>query len=155
MLKVTSKHLKQISTHAEKTYPEECCGLLLGINNSDDKIIVEIWETENSWQAGEADLLPSIARAKSQTLSKCNRFTIAPKVILEAQKSARDRNLTILGIYHSHPDYPAIPSEFDRAIAWEQYSYIIVSVQQGITKDLRCWILDENRQFQKEIIRNS
>jgi proteasome lid subunit RPN8/RPN11 len=70
--------------------------------------------------------------------------------MLKAQKQARDRNLDIIGIYHSHPDHPAVPSEFDRAIAWQQYSYIIVSVQQGKACDLKNWSLDDDHQFQPE-----
>jgi proteasome lid subunit RPN8/RPN11 len=69
---------------------------------------------------------------------------------LRVQKQARDRELDIIGIYHSHPDHPAIPSEFDRAIAWHHYSYIIISVQQGIASDLRSWTLDPHHQFQPE-----
>jgi proteasome lid subunit RPN8/RPN11 len=72
--------------------------------------------------------------------------------MLKAQKDARDRNLDIIGIYHSHPDHPAVPSEFDRAIAWQRYSYVIVSVQQGKTCDLQSWSLDDNCQFQSEEI---
>jgi len=70
--------------------------------------------------------------------------------MFKAQKDARDRNLDIIGIFHSHPDHPAVPSEFDRAIAWQQYSYIIVSVQQGKAWELKSWSLDDNHQFQPE-----
>jgi proteasome lid subunit RPN8/RPN11 len=72
--------------------------------------------------------------------------------MLKAQKDARDRNLDIVGIFHSHPDHPAVPSEFDRAIAWQQYSYIIVSVQNGLARDLKSWSLDDDDQFQHEEI---
>jgi proteasome lid subunit RPN8/RPN11 len=72
--------------------------------------------------------------------------------MLQAQKDARDRHLDIVGIFHSHPDHPAVPSEFDRAIAWQRYSYIIVSVQQGQACDLKSWSLDDDQQFQPEAI---
>ncbi|MEW6498957.1 MAG: M67 family metallopeptidase, partial [Cyanobacteriota bacterium] len=85
-------------------------------------------------------------------LSRRHRFSIAPQVMLKAQKDARDRNLNIIGIYHSHTDHPAIPSEFDRAIAWSQYSYVIVSVQQGSACDFKSWSLDEEHKFQPEKI---
>ena len=84
--------------------------------------------------------------------SKRNRFSIAPQVMLQMQKAARARHLDIIGIYHSHPDNPAVPSEFDRAIAWSLYSYIIVSVEQGQATDLKSWTLDEDHQFQPEEI---
>jgi proteasome lid subunit RPN8/RPN11 len=70
--------------------------------------------------------------------------------MIQAQKQGRDRNLIIIGIYHSHPDYPAIPSEFDRVCAWSDYSYIIISVEKGKTTDLQNWILDQHHQFQSE-----
>jgi proteasome lid subunit RPN8/RPN11 len=72
--------------------------------------------------------------------------------MFEVQKEVRSRNLDIIGIFHSHPDNPARPSEFDRAIAWQSYSYIIVSVQQGKACDLKSWILDDDHQFQPEEI---
>jgi proteasome lid subunit RPN8/RPN11 len=145
-IRVSTEQIEQICLHAEKTYPEECCGLLLGIINERDKLVVEVRPTENSWKAELTELLPI------ETGSKRNRFSIAPEVLLRVQKEARDRNLSIIGIYHSHPDHPAIPSEFDRAIAWQQYSYTIVSVQQGRAQDIRSWKLDEAHQFQNEEI---
>jgi proteasome lid subunit RPN8/RPN11 len=145
-IRVNLEQIEQIRLHAEKTYPEECCGLLLGIINARDKVIVEVRPTENSWKRELTELLPI------ETGSKRNRFSIAPEVLLKVQKETRDRNLSIIGIYHSHPDHPAIPSEFDRAIAWQQYSYIIVSVRQGRAQDIRSWTLDEAHQFQSEEI---
>lgn len=72
--------------------------------------------------------------------------------MLKVQKEARDRQLDIIGIYHSHPDHPAIPSEFDRLCGWQAYSYIIVSVLQGKARDVLSWSLDDNHQFQPEEI---
>ncbi|NJK51425.1 M67 family metallopeptidase [Candidatus Gracilibacteria bacterium] len=146
VIRVGKEQIEQIRLHAENTYPEECCGLLLGVINDRDKLLVEVRQTENNWEE-ELTELWSI-----KTGNKRNRFSIAPNVLLKVQKEARDRNLSIIGIYHSHPDHPAIPSEFDRAIAWQQYSYIIVSVQQGRTQDIRSWTLDEAHQFQSEEI---
>ena len=92
------------------------------------------------------------SRSANPEGSKRNRFSIAPQVMLQMQKAARERHLDIIGIYHSHPDNPAVPSEFDRAIAWSSYSYIIVSVEQGQATDLNSWTLDEDHQFQPEEI---
>jgi proteasome lid subunit RPN8/RPN11 len=141
-----------MQTYAESTYPEECCGLLLGYLSGDTKTLVEVLPTENSWDEAAADAFQSIESSSHRKPSKRNRFSIDPKVMLKVQKDARDRNLNIIGVYHSHTDHPAIPSEFDRAIAWEQYSYIIVSVQQGTAHDLKSWTLDDNHQFQSEEI---
>lgn len=150
MLKLTSVHLQEIQTHAESTYPEECCGLLIGQIQGDDKTLIEVLPTENSW-GDEIDDFQAIETTANKT-SKRNRFSIAPKVMFEVQKSVRDRNLDIIGIFHSHPDNPARPSEFDRAIAWTAYSYIIVSVQQGKACDLKSWFLDDDHKFQSEEI---
>lgn len=141
-----------MQTHAESTYPEECCGLLLGYLRGDVKTLVEVLATQNSWGDDEVDDFQGIESSAQGKSSKRNRFSIAPKVMLQAQKDARDRNLDIIGIFHSHPDHPAVPSEFDRAIAWQQYSYIIVSVQQGKACDLKSWSLNEEHQFQPEEI---
>ena len=139
-----------MQSHAESTYPEECCGLLLGKLSSDTKILIDVLPTENSWDTEAADAFQSVEGSAELESSKRRRFSIAPEVMLKAQKDARDRNLNIIGIYHSHTDHPAIPSEFDRAIAWQQYSYVIVSVQQGKAIDLKSWSLDDEHQFQPE-----
>lgn len=152
MLNLHSHHLQDIQSHAESTYPEECCGLLLGRLNGETKTLIEVLPTENSWDEETADDFQSIDGLSKRKSSKRNRFSIAPQVMLRVQKEARDRNLNIIGIYHSHTDYPAVPSEFDRVIAWPQYSYIIVSVQQGLVCDLKSWSLDDNHQFQPEEI---
>jgi proteasome lid subunit RPN8/RPN11 len=146
VIEIEREQIEQIRTHAERTYPEECCGLLIGTIYQDKKILLEVRETENCWNAETAEFL------SVTTASKRNRFTIAPEVLLQVQKETRDRNLSIIGIYHSHPDHPAIPSEFDRAIAWQEYSYIIISVLQGQTADIRSWAIDETNQFQPELI---
>jgi proteasome lid subunit RPN8/RPN11 len=141
-----------MQAHAETTYPEECCGLLLGQMSGDVKTLIEVLPTLNSWGDELADDLLAIESSAQPKSSKRNRFSIAPKVMLQAQKDARDRHLDIVGIFHSHPDHPAVPSEFDRAIAWQRYSYIIVSVQQGQSCDLKSWSLDDDQQFQPEAI---
>ena len=152
MLNLSSHHLQTIQAHAESTYPEECCGLLLGHLSSETKMLIEVLPTENSWDAEMVDVFQQVEHSSQGKFSKRNRFSIAPQVMLKAQKDARDRNLNIIGIYHSHTDHPAIPSEFDRAIAWTEYSYIIVSVRQGSACDLKSWTLDDNHQFQPEEI---
>ena len=152
VLKLYSHHLQAIQNHAERIYPEECCGLLLGQRRGDVKTLIEVLPTENSWDDEAADAFQAIEGSAQLESSKRSRFSIAPVVMLKAQKDARARRLDIIGIFHSHPDHPAVPSEFDRAIAWQQYSYIIVSVQQGKACDLKSWSLDDNHQFQPEEI---
>ncbi|XTZ20528.1 MAG: Mov34/MPN/PAD-1 family protein, partial [cyanobacterium endosymbiont of Rhopalodia fuxianensis] len=85
--------------------------------------------------------------------SKYNRFSIAPSILVKIQKEARDRQLQIIGIYHSHPNHIAIPSEFDRAIAWAEYSYIIVSTTSNQVNEVTSWQLDDTKNFQQEDIK--
>ncbi len=154
MLKLTPKQKQQMYQHAQQTYPEECCGILLGVFEDSETQVAEVWETENAWRAEqEQELFSSVPTPRKQsTESKRDRFSIAPETLLKAQKYARDQYLAIVGIYHSHPDNLAKPSEFDRAIAWQTYSYIIMSVEKGTVTDCRSWQLDEQQQFQEEII---
>jgi proteasome lid subunit RPN8/RPN11 len=133
ILKLNQEHLESIHTHAEISYPLECCGIILGIR----KTVVEVIATENAFPVEE---------------EKNRRYAIAPEMMLKMQREARDKSLNIIGIYHSHPDYPAIPSECDRELAWQEYSYIIVSVVKGKASDFHCWTLNENHQFQPEEI---
>lgn len=152
VIKVAANHLQAIRDHAESTYPDECCGLLMGKIEGDVKTLVEVWPTENAWNPEVVETLPEMEFGDRLDRSKRDRFVIAPSAMLKAMKQGRDRNLTIIGIYHSHPDHPAIPSKCDRALAWPQYSYIIVSVRQGKAQDLKNWSLDGDGDFQSEEI---
>ncbi|WP_138503466.1 Mov34/MPN/PAD-1 family protein [Nostoc sp. PA-18-2419] len=150
MIGLSQEHLQTIRTHAEKIYPEECCGIILGHMANEGKTTVEVMPTENAWNT-EA----GAEFCGDQTVeSKKRQYTIAPQVMLQAQKQARDRSLSIIGIFHSHPDCSAIPSECDRVYAWQGYSYIIVSVQNGKATEVRSWSLDNTHQFQAEAIEN-
>lgn len=122
---------------------------MLGQLDAPVKTLVEVWATENAWSPEVADDDSDAARV----MSRRRRYAIAPTDLLKAQKAARDRHLSVIGIYHSHPDSPAIPSSFDLECAWQQYSYIIVSVRQGKTSDIKSWSLDDGYQFQLEEIR--
>ncbi|WP_414577502.1 Mov34/MPN/PAD-1 family protein [Anabaena sp. CCY 9402-a] len=147
VIKLTPQHQQTIFNHAESTYPNECCGLILGYMADGVKTIVEVIPTANAWNS-EAD---NFAGDKT-THSTERRYAIAPQVMLQVQKSARDKSLSIIGIYHSHPDYPAIPSECDRLYAWQGYLYIIVSVQKGVAGDIKTWSLDNTHHFQAETL---
>lgn len=149
MIQLQPEHLKIITTHAQNTYPQECCGVILGYVNNESKIVVEVIPTANAWNTETENFTEN-----DLTHSTKDRYTIAPQELLKIQKSARDRNLCIIGIYHSHPDHPAIPSECDRLYAWPEYSYIIVSVKNGQTSSVKSWTLDHDHQFQPETLIN-
>lgn len=146
-ISLEKEHLVTIYNHAESGYPNECCGLLLGTVNGELKIVVEVWPTENAWSTEAVQHW-----SEAQELTEQRRYAIPPEILLKAMKVGRDRSLEILGIYHSHPECPAIPSECDRTYAWPQYSYIIVSLQRGKVQDIRNWVLDSEGNFRPEEI---
>jgi proteasome lid subunit RPN8/RPN11 len=142
-IEISTAQLKIIYDHAESIYPEECCGILLGKIAGIAKTVVEVIPTINTWEKAE---LEGIERTKH------SRYTISPRAIFQAQKRGRNLQLEIVGFFHSHPDYPAIPSTCDRNQAWEVYSYPIVSVIQGKVTDIQSWVLDSDSSFQTEEI---
>lgn len=165
VLALTSQHIAEMSAHAERVYPEECCGLMVGsIDKSHTatdgatdgetyKSLVELVPLANDWQSTD-----------SQPATKHRRYSINPKDILRVQKQARSQGLNIIGVYHSHPDHVAVPSECDRAQAWPEYAYVIVSVQGVLVQgkesgskavDIRNWTLDSKHQFQLEALQVS
>lgn len=146
-LQTPAKHLEAIRQHGETTYPYECCGLLLGTRQDNGEILQETFPVENVWGETATDVFEADANA-----TKERQYTIDPKIMVQIQKDARDRGWQIIGIYHSHPNHPAVPSEFDRKYAWPEFSYIIVSIRQGKATDLFSWRLDPQHQFQREEI---
>jgi proteasome lid subunit RPN8/RPN11 len=178
MFFLSPRQRQQIIRHAERTYPEECCGILLGTidRQTNCKTLTESLETQNAWNesviAALSDLAEVMPSRRQEAASRRDRYWIDPQDLLKAQKSGRDRGLQVIGIYHSHPDHPAIPSECDRLLAWAEYTYVIVSVSQrsvlqsklesqsksqistphhGET-DFQCWTLNEQHQFLPETI---
>ncbi|BAB74606.1 all2907 [Nostoc sp. PCC 7120 = FACHB-418] len=130
--------------------------MMMGYIANGVKTVVEVIPTANAWETEADNFTQEINKTNitSPTSSLKRRYAIAPQIMLQVQREARDKSLNIIGIYHSHPDHPAIPSECDRLYAWAGYSYIIVSVQKGIASDILSWSLDDNHQFQSEIIDN-
>lgn len=115
----------QIRSHLEKGYPEEACGFLIG---KPSKEVILVRPAENT---------------KQETRGR--RYLIDPKAFMEAEIAARVLKLDIVGIYHSHPDHPSKPSDFDRDHAWPWYSYVIVAVEKGVSKNLTSWVLTDDR----------
>jgi proteasome lid subunit RPN8/RPN11 len=143
-----SGHLaEKIRTHGAETYPHECCGALLGRDSSE--VGRSDPEAEESTPAREIlALFPLVNRRDD---SPRNRFSVTSEDVLAAEKNAREHGLEVVGWYHSHPDHPARPSEYDRDHAWPWYSYIIVSVQGGAPQEMTSWRLnDDRREFSPE-----
>jgi proteasome lid subunit RPN8/RPN11 len=86
----------------------------------------------------------------SASENRKRRFVIAPKDYMKGEQFAADNDLQLLGIYHSHPDHPAVPSEHDRVAAQPWFSYVIISVSKDGVKNARSWVLNDNFQFDEE-----
>jgi proteasome lid subunit RPN8/RPN11 len=127
-LAILPPELTRISDHGRRAYPNECCGVLLGKEVNGWKLVMEAKPLEN-------------AREDSPQ----NRFLITADDFRASEQYAREQKLEILGFYHSHPDHPAQPSDYDREHAWPWFSYVIVSVQQGEAGDITSWELAEDR----------
>jgi proteasome lid subunit RPN8/RPN11 len=128
-LKITSELLNEIHAHGERSYPEEGAGLMLGLLDGDDKQIVKLMSFTN-------------AREDS---ARHNRYLLTPQDYLRGEREAARLGLVVLGVFHSHPDHPSRPSDFDREWAMPVLSYVITSVQSGIAAGSRAWLLSEDR----------
>lgn len=156
VLVLSNQQLLAMHSHAERVYPEECCGLIIGTFDASKKTpvktVVELAALDNRWTPDviESSLELEAELARSKHISKQRRYSIDPVDMLRVQKQARDKGLNIIGVYHSHPDNKAVPSECDRVQAWPDYAYTIVSVQSGQAVDVQNWALDSAYQFQPE-----
>lgn len=122
--------LASIRDHGRDTYPNECCGALIGRNG----------------QVLESFALPNMTEEGPR-----RRFLVRPADYRAAETRAAERGSELIGFYHSHPDHPARPSQYDLDHAWPVFSYVIVSVRDGEPRELRSWRLREDRsQFDEE-----
>ena len=142
--------LENIRTHGARDYPNECCGILLGHADGEKKEVSEVVALQNlRHDPARAEALLPVEDPGRE--SERNRFLIDPEDQLRVEKDSRQRGLDVLGYYHSHPDHPARPSNYDREHAWPWYSYVIISVERGEPKDLTSWVLSKDRQrFEQE-----
>ena len=130
MILLADNWANSIKKEGEMAYPNECCGILVGRIAADDSRVVE-------------DIIP-IKNAR-EAEEQYHRFQIEPEDIMKAEFEARKRKLGVLGFYHSHPDHPAKPSDFDREHALPFYSYIITAVHKGKAGDFTSWELKTDR----------
>ncbi len=128
-IKIDASVRDRVHAHLEAAYPEEGAGFLLGEAADANRHITEFLPAGN-------------AREDS---ARRNRYLITAQDMLKAELEAEKLGLDILGVFHSHPDCPNIPSEFDREWALPWYSYTISRVDQGKAVSLRSWRLSEDR----------
>jgi proteasome lid subunit RPN8/RPN11 len=137
-LEISPELLEQIHRHGENAYPEEGAGFLLGHSDGDLRSVTDLLSIRNA----------------REDLARRNRYLMTPKDVLEGELEAERRGLDIVGVFHSHPDHPNQPSEFDREWALPWYSYLITSVNAGRAAASRSWRLSENRAtfYEEEIL---
>lgn len=140
-LKISPELAAKIRQHGEESYPHECCGALLGRDPAG--------EATTSRGAGgplaSRELFALFPLINRRDDSPRNRFSVASDDVRAAEKAAHLQGMEVVGWYHSHPDHPAEPSEFDREHAWPWYSYVIVSVAQGVPENMTSWRLSDDR----------
>jgi proteasome lid subunit RPN8/RPN11 len=142
MLRISQSDLNSLRAHGEETYPHECCGILLGTIDidKDERVVKQV-----------------IRAGNTRLDSLHNRYNIAPKELIAAQKQARQAGLDIVGFYHSHPDHPPRWSQTDLAEAhWIGCSYVITSVINGKADVTNSFALvgdmEEDKRFEDEAV---
>jgi proteasome lid subunit RPN8/RPN11 len=136
MLKLTYSDYVAVRAHGEQSYPQECCGILLGKVESDGNVVREIVRAGNT-----------------RTDSAHNRYHIAPEELIRAQREGRRRGLDIVGFYHSHPDHPAqwSQTDFDEA-HWVGCSYVITAVVAGKANITNSFLLTGSNEEDKKFL---
>jgi proteasome lid subunit RPN8/RPN11 len=134
MIVIESLPFERMKNQADSIFPDECCGFLFGAEQRDGTRTISAIRAVNNAKQGD----------------KKRRFEITGKDYMLAEKYAVENDLQLLGIYHSHPNHPAIPSEHDRIAALPYFSYVIISVLDGHTDKIRSWKLNEDSQFEEE-----
>ena len=133
MVEIKQGILQKILDHAKASYPHECCGILLG-HLTPPKRIMDAVKAENTNKERAVD-----------------RYEMNPDELLKIEREARQAGLEVVGVYHSHPDHPSRPSEFDRQRGWPEYSYIIAAVKGGTETEAKSWtFIEEDEPFGEE-----
>ncbi|HYV08506.1 MAG TPA: M67 family metallopeptidase [Thermoplasmata archaeon] len=125
--------VRAIEDHARDAFPEECCGFLFGHADESRRVV-------------EVRLAKNVASEDRE-----HRYVVDPLELLHADNEARAKGLELIGIYHSHPNHPAAPSEFDRSRAASWYSYLILRIVDRQPRELTAWLFDEGtRRFEPD-----
>jgi proteasome lid subunit RPN8/RPN11 len=137
IVQLSPRVVDAIRRHAASAYPHECCGALIGAAIDDAHV-----------EVAEAQALDNVTEEGPR-----RRFRVSAKDYRQAEARARELGGELLGFYHSHPDHPAIPSQYDLDHAWPNFSYVIVAVASGEPGDLRSWRLRPDRSaFEEETV---
>lgn len=137
MIYLNQSSIDVIFADAVQIFPDECCGFIYGIDTNPETRNITVAKTVINNKTGD----------------KRRRFEISPLDYMKAERFAEENNLQLLGVFHSHPNHPAIPSATDLEKALPFFSYIIVSVIEGVVANTTSWLLNsaENK-FEEEVI---
>jgi proteasome lid subunit RPN8/RPN11 len=124
-VRISGPLVEAIRREGESAYPAECCGVLAG-------------------RVGENKEVMKMVAVVNRRTDDPRRYLISPDDLRRITLELRRSDLEVLGYYHSHPDHPAVPSEFDSQNAWPWYSYIIVRVDRGRAGELTSWVLEDD-----------
>jgi proteasome lid subunit RPN8/RPN11 len=134
---LTAEHLRAIEAHGESTYPNEGAGFLMGKENSDGVQVEELLPLDNQREADE----------------QYHRYEIDPLEFIRFEDKAEERGLKMVGVFHSHPDHPALPSAFDREHAWPNLTYLITRIANGTAEITTAWRLrDDHAAFEEDTL---
>uniref|UniRef100_Q02B10 Mov34/MPN/PAD-1 family protein n=1 Tax=Solibacter usitatus (strain Ellin6076) TaxID=234267 RepID=Q02B10_SOLUE len=123
MIRIESAAWAAMVKHAQASYPNECCGAMLGDTDGETKLVRESIALENAFEGAQAA-----------------RYELRPQDLLAADKAARERNMDLIGIYHSHPDCDAYFSKTDLQNSCPWYSFVVLSIQKGEFHHANSWL---------------
>lgn len=130
-LRLSHHQFGQIKAEGVAAYPNECCGILYGVERDGVRHVTQLEPVPNVFDEQE----------------QYHRFSISGRQLIHADRTAGDRGELVLGFYHSHPDHPARPSEYDREHAWPFYSYVIVAIANREPGEMTSWQLNEQTEL--------
>lgn len=133
-LRLPERLREEIESLGANGYPNEACGLLLG-----------------RFVDGVTDVARVTWARNLNTQRSRDRYALDPRDFLRAERIAEEQGLDVVGVWHSHPDHAAVPSQTDLDAAWPGYAYVIVSVVGGRALETRSWRLDTDRFIEEEV----
>jgi len=123
MIRIESEPWAAMVAHARETYPDECCGAMLGSTDGEQKCVRAAIRLKNAFEGAQAA-----------------RYELRPEDLLAADKAARERHMDLIGIYHSHPDCDAYFSKTDLQNSCPWYSFVVLSIQKGEFHHANSWL---------------
>ena len=137
MIRIESEPWAAMVAHARQTYPNECCGAMLGSIDAAGKTVRVALPLENAFDGAQA-----------------TRYELRPQDLLAADKAARERHMELIGIYHSHPDCGAYFSKTDLQNSCPWYSFVVLSIQKGEFHHANSWLpnFDQTEAAKEELI---